>query len=97
MPIQNLTYLAAVAREGHFGRAAEACHVTQPTLSNGIRRLEEELGVALVRRGHRYEGLTARGRAASELGAPDPRRRGRACGWTSRRCARAWPAACGSA
>ena len=61
MLIQNLTYLAAVAREGHFGRAAEACHVTQPTLSNGIRRLEEELGVALVRRGHRYEGLTPEG------------------------------------
>ena len=36
MLIQNLTYLAAVAREGHFGRAAEGCHVTQPTLSNGI-------------------------------------------------------------
>jgi len=59
--IQNLTYLAAVAHEGHFGRAAEACHVTQPTLSNGIRRLEEELGVALVRRSHRYEGLTPEG------------------------------------
>jgi DNA-binding transcriptional LysR family regulator len=61
MLIQHLQYLAAVAREGHFGRAAEACHVTQPTLSNGIRRLEEELGVALVRRGHRYEGLTPEG------------------------------------
>jgi DNA-binding transcriptional LysR family regulator len=61
MQIQHLAYLAAVAREGHFGRAAEACHVTQPTLSNGIRRLEEELGVALVRRGHRYEGMTPEG------------------------------------
>ena len=61
MQIQHLAYLAAVAREGHFGRAAEACHVTQPTLSNGIRRLEQELGVALVRRGHRYEGLTPEG------------------------------------
>jgi DNA-binding transcriptional LysR family regulator len=61
MQIQHLAYLAAVAREGHFGRAAESCHVTQPTLSNGIRRLEEELGIALVRRGHRYEGLTPEG------------------------------------
>jgi DNA-binding transcriptional LysR family regulator len=61
MQIQHLAYLAAVAREGHFGRAAQACHVTQPTLSNGIRRLEQELGVALVRRGHRYEGLRPEG------------------------------------
>jgi DNA-binding transcriptional LysR family regulator len=61
MLIQHLAYLAAVAREGHFGRAAETCHVTQPTLSNGIRRLEAELGVTLVRRGHRYEGLTPEG------------------------------------
>jgi DNA-binding transcriptional LysR family regulator len=61
MLIQHFRDLAAVAREGHFGRAAEACHVTQPTLSDGIRRLEEELGVALVRRGHRYEGLTPEG------------------------------------
>src|SRR5688500_9107872 len=61
MQIQHLAYLAALAREGHFGRAADACFVTQPTLSNGIRRLEEELGVALVRRGHRYEGLTPEG------------------------------------
>ena len=60
MLIQNLTYLAAVAREAHFGRAAEACHVTQPTLSNGIRRLEEELGVALVRRSHRWRGARPR-------------------------------------
>jgi DNA-binding transcriptional LysR family regulator len=59
--IQNLTYLAAVAREGHFGRAADACHVSQPTLSNGIRRLEDELGMSLVRRGHRFEGLTPEG------------------------------------
>ena len=40
--IQQLTYLAALARERHFGRAARACHVAQPTLSSGIRRLESE-------------------------------------------------------
>jgi DNA-binding transcriptional LysR family regulator len=61
MQIQHLAYLAALAREGHFGRAADACHVSQPTLSSGIRRLEAELGVALVRRGRRYEGLTPEG------------------------------------
>lgn len=61
MLVQQLTYLSALARERHFGRAADACHVTQPTLSAGLRRLEEELGVPLVRRGRRYEGLTAEG------------------------------------
>lgn len=60
--IQQLSYLAALAREEHFGRAAQSCHVSQPTLSAGIRRLEDELGVPLVRRGRRYEGLTPEGR-----------------------------------
>jgi DNA-binding transcriptional LysR family regulator len=64
--IQQLQYLTALAREGHFGRAADACFVTQPTLSSGIRRLEQELGVALVRRGRRYEGLTPEGEAMLE-------------------------------
>jgi DNA-binding transcriptional LysR family regulator len=59
--IQHLAYLAAVAREEHFGRAADACFVSQPTLSAGIRRLEDELGISLVRRGRRYEGLTPEG------------------------------------
>lgn len=61
MFIRQVHYLIAVAREGHFGRAAEACHVSQPTLSAGIRKLEEELAVPLVIRGHRFEGLTAQG------------------------------------
>lgn len=61
MFIRQLKYLSALARERHFARAAEACHVSQPTLSAGIRKLEEELGVALVLRGHRFEGLTAEG------------------------------------
>lgn len=59
--VRQLAYLAALAREEHFGRAAQACHVSQPTLSAGIRRLEEELGVPLVRRGRRFEGLTPEG------------------------------------
>jgi len=61
MLIQQLTYLAALARERHFGRAAAACHVTQPTLSSGIRRLEGELGVQIVQRTQRFEGLTPEG------------------------------------
>ena len=62
MVLRQLEYLVALAREKHFGRAAEACHVTQPTLSAAIRQLEEELGSPLIERGHRFIGLTAQGR-----------------------------------
>ncbi len=58
---RQLEYLVALARENHFARAAAACWVSQPTLSDGIRSLEAELGVAIVLRGHRYEGLTPEG------------------------------------
>jgi DNA-binding transcriptional LysR family regulator len=44
MDIRQLQYLVALAREKHFTRAAQACHVTQPTLSGRIRQLEQELG-----------------------------------------------------
>ena len=61
MLLRQLEYLAALAREQHFVRAAQACNVTQPTLSAGIKQLEEELGLLLVRRGRRFEGFTAEG------------------------------------
>ena len=61
MDIRQLQYLTALAREKHFTRAAEACSVTQPTLSSRIRQLEDELGVPIVERGQRYIGLTAEG------------------------------------
>ncbi len=51
MTLTELRYIVALARERHFGRAAESCHVSQPTLSVGIRKLEGELGVALFERG----------------------------------------------
>src|SRR5258707_4477957 len=57
----KLDYLIALARERHFGRAAEACGVTQPTLSAGIKQLEAALDVLLVRRGSRFIGMTAEG------------------------------------
>lgn len=50
MNLRDLSYLIAVAEEGHFGRAAEVCSVSQPTLSTQIRKLERELGVTLVER-----------------------------------------------
>ena len=48
MALTELRYLLAVARERHFGRAAEACHVAQPTLSVAIKKLEEELDVKIL-------------------------------------------------
>jgi len=64
--IDKLNYLIAVAREENFGRAAEACNVTQPTLSAGIRQLEEILGVLLINRTSRYHGLTPEGERVLE-------------------------------
>jgi DNA-binding transcriptional LysR family regulator len=61
MDIRQLQYLVALAREKHFTRAAQACHVTQPTLSGRIRQLEQELGVPIVERGHRFHGFTPDG------------------------------------
>ncbi|MBK1698203.1 LysR family transcriptional regulator [Rhodovibrio salinarum] len=61
MSFQQFKYLDALARHRHFGRASVACNVTQPTLSAGIRALEQELGTRLVHRTHRFEGLTAEG------------------------------------
>jgi len=51
----------ALAKEGHFGRAAERCGVTQPTLSAALKALEAQLGVQLVHRGSRFRGLTPEG------------------------------------
>jgi DNA-binding transcriptional LysR family regulator len=59
--LDKLEYLIALAREEHFGRAADACGVTQPTLSAGIKQLEETLGVLLVQRGSRFIGFTPEG------------------------------------
>ena len=60
--IRQLEYLVALARERHFGRAAQACHVSQPALSAAIRKLEHELDVTVVQRGQRFNGFTAEGR-----------------------------------
>ncbi len=61
MDIRQLRYLVSLARERHFARAAEACGVAQPTLSAGLRHLEENLGVMVVERGNRFKGLTPEG------------------------------------
>ncbi len=59
--IDKLEFLLALAREQHFGRAAEACGVTQQTLSAGVKSLEDRFGVRLVQRGSRFQGFTPEG------------------------------------
>ncbi|WP_344997596.1 LysR family transcriptional regulator, partial [Tsukamurella soli] len=61
MLFRQLEYFVALARERHFAHAAAACFVSQPALSEAIRKLERELGVPLVLRGKSFEGLTPEG------------------------------------
>jgi LysR family hydrogen peroxide-inducible transcriptional activator len=58
MTLNELRYIVALARERHFGRAAEACFVSQPTLSVAVKKLEDELGVALFERAKSEVGVT---------------------------------------
>jgi LysR family hydrogen peroxide-inducible transcriptional activator len=64
--LTELRYLVALANRGHFGRAAEDCHVSQPTLSTQIRKLEEYLGVTLIDRNARSFSLTSMGEKVVE-------------------------------
>jgi len=64
--IDKLEFLIAIAQEKHFGKAAQACGVTQPTLSAGVKQLENTLGVLLVRRGSRFLGFTGEGERVLE-------------------------------
>jgi LysR family transcriptional regulator, hydrogen peroxide-inducible genes activator len=66
MNLQELRYLVAIAEHRHFGRAAEACFVSQPTLSTQLRKLERELGVELVERSPRHVMLTPAGERIAE-------------------------------
>ena len=66
MTLRDLEYLVALAETRHFGRAAEHCHVSQPTLSAQVRKLEDSLGVALVERRPRKVALTVAGEAVVE-------------------------------
>jgi LysR family hydrogen peroxide-inducible transcriptional activator len=61
MTLNELKYIVAVARERHFGRAAEACFISQPTLSVAVKKLEEELGVSLFERRKGEVGVTSIG------------------------------------
>ncbi|KJS13041.1 MAG: LysR family transcriptional regulator [Hoeflea sp. BRH_c9] len=64
--IDKLEFFIVLARERHFGRAAQECGITQPTLSASLKQLEDQLGVTLVQRGSRYQGLTPEGQRVLE-------------------------------
>ncbi|HEY9555925.1 MAG TPA: LysR substrate-binding domain-containing protein [Acidimicrobiales bacterium] len=66
MNLRDLRYLAAVAEHRHFGKAAEACFVSQPTLSTQLKKLEQELGVQLVERNPGHILLTEAGERVLE-------------------------------
>ncbi|CAM8641020.1 LysR Transcriptional regulator [Comamonadaceae bacterium] len=59
--LSSLRYLVALDEHRHFARAAQACHITQPALSNALRALEEEFAVVIVRRGRTFVGFTPEG------------------------------------
>ena len=63
LSLRDLEYAVAVAEENHFGRAAERCNVSQPTLSVQVRKLEEALGLVLFERGNRRVMLTPAGQS----------------------------------
>ena len=59
--LSSLRYLVALHEHRHFGRAAQACHITQPALSNALRALETEFGVVIVKRDRAFAGFTPEG------------------------------------
>ena len=66
MNLRDLEYLVAVGEQRHFGKAADVCNVSQPTLSTQLKKLEQELGVALIERNPRHVMLTAAGERVAE-------------------------------
>jgi len=84
MTLTELRYIVAVARERHFGHAAEACFVSQPTLSVAVKKLEEELGVALFERGPGEVSVTPSS-SSSFLTATE------SVGWETKQASAAWP------
>jgi len=61
MFLRQFHYVVALEQESHFGRAAERCNVSQPTLSSGIKHLEEELGISIILRHQKFQGFTEEG------------------------------------
>ncbi|MGF6562372.1 DNA-binding transcriptional LysR family regulator [Erwinia aphidicola] len=68
MDIKQLIYLCNLERERHFGRAAEASFVSQPTLSMRLKNLEIELGLSLINRSNNFDGFTPEGESVCSRG-----------------------------
>ena len=66
MFIRQFEYLIALEKERHFGRAAEKCFVSQPSLSTALNQLEDELGVKIILRDHKFIGFTNEGKKVVE-------------------------------
>ena len=66
MFLRQFQYLIALEQEGHFGRAAEKCFVSQPSLSSAIKKLEDELGVPIILRDQKFQGFTNEGKRVVE-------------------------------
>lgn len=66
MFLRQFHYLVALEQEGHFGRAAKRCHVSQPSLSSAIKQLEEELDIPIILRHQRFQGFTEEGKRVIE-------------------------------
>lgn len=66
MFLRQFQYLIALEQEGHFGRAAKRCFVSQPSLSSAIKKLEEELGVPIILRDQKFQGFTNEGQRVVE-------------------------------
>ena len=64
--LTSMRYLVALDEHRHFARAAQACHITQPALSNALRVLEDEFAVVIVRRGRTFGGFTPEGEQVLE-------------------------------
>ena len=93
MTLTELRYLVAVARERHFGHAAEACFVSQPTLSVAVKKLEEELGTPLFERSQSEVTVTPVGAEVSRRRSAYWNRPARSRSWSSNGVTR-WPDNC---
>ena len=68
MYLRQFQYLVALEQEGHFGRAAEKCHVSQPSLSSSLKSLEEELGFPIIIAATEIPGVLEGGGGGDQLG-----------------------------
>ena len=66
MFLKQFQYLIALEHEHHFGRAADRCFVSQPSLSSGLKKLEDELGIPIILRGRKFQGFTQEGKCVVE-------------------------------